>query len=80
MSEMSQAEVVRVLVNLDTMACSAGTPQRRAWAHIFIACGLIAKVTPSDQLLTRERFMELCGRVYDKIYGSLRSTTTGGQA
>jgi hypothetical protein len=73
MTEMSKNEVVRVLVNLDVMAAGSASPKRRAWAHLFIACGLIQKELPNPEQLTRERFMALAGKVHDSIYGALAS-------
>ncbi len=69
---ISQTDAVRILVNLDTMAGNI-PDARRAWAHLFIACGLIQKMLPDPQPLTRERFMELAGKVHDRIYGALTS-------
>lgn len=73
MAEFSKADTVRILTNLDTMGASHIPDRRRAWAHLFIAIGLIQKELPDPELLTRERFLELAGRVYDSIYGALRS-------
>lgn len=77
---MSKNDVVRVLVNLDTLAANSASPKRRAWAHLFIACGLIQKELPDPEMLTRERFMALAGKVHDTAYGALGSTTVGPQA
>lgn len=66
-------DAVRILANLDAMSASHIPEARRAWAHLFIACGLIQKTMPNPEKLTRERFMELAGKVHDKIYGALAS-------
>lgn len=61
----SKAEVVRILANLDALVAGEIPEAKRAWAHIFIACGLIQKVSPVK--LTREHFMWSTGQVYDHI-------------
>lgn len=73
MTNFSKADVVRILVNLDTMSVGHIPDRRRAWAHLFIACGLIQKELPNPEQLTRERFCELAGKVHDSIYGALAS-------
>ena len=73
----SQADTVRILTNLDAGAGGHITAKRRAWAHLFIACGLIQRELPDPEKLTRERFMELAGKVHDKIYNAL---STGPQS
>lgn len=73
MAELSQLDVVKILENLDAMTAAHIPEPKRAWAHIFIACALLQKVTPSPQLLTREKFLWACGKVYDSLYGVLRS-------
>ena len=72
MSKFDQMETVRILSNLDAMSAGHIPAARRAWAHLFIALGLIASETPSTMVLTRERFMELAGKVYDRVYGALK--------
>lgn len=72
---MTKVEAVRVLANLDTMCAPHIPDQRRAWAHMFIALGLLQKVLPNPELMTRERFMELAGSVYDTTYNALRSAS-----
>ena len=79
MTEFSKNDAVRILVNLDIMGAGDIPDRRRAWAHLFIACGLIQKELPNPQKLTRERFMELAGKVHDRIYSALESTD-GAQA
>lgn len=78
MSDLSKEDVVRILVNLDTLSAGHIPEHRRAWAHLFIACGLIQKALPSPQKLTRERFLWLAGSVYDRIYGALADGKKGG--
>lgn len=73
MSDLSKADAVRILVNLDALSASHIPDRRRAWAHLFIACGLIQKELPNPEALTRERFMDLAGRVHDSIYAALGS-------
>lgn len=73
MSQFSKADTVRILANLDLVGANHIPDARRAWAHLFIACGLIQKELPDPEKLTRERFMELAGRVHDSIYGALTS-------
>ena len=70
---MTQAEAVRVLVNLDAIGASSIPDIQRVWAHLFIAMGLVQKNLPNPQALTREEFMELAGSVHDTVYGSLKS-------
>lgn len=67
----NKADVVRILVNLDTLSAGHIPPARRAWAHIFIAAGLIQTEMADPEKLTRERFMELCGKVHDAIFAAL---------
>lgn len=74
MTDFSKADVVRILVNLDAMSAGHIPGRRRAWAHLFIACGLIQSELPNPEKLTRERFMELAGKVWDKVYGALASS------
>ncbi len=73
MSDISQMETVRILSNLDAMSASHIPDRRRAWAHLFIALALIQKELPDPEKLTRERFMELAGKVYYKVYAALES-------
>ncbi len=79
MTDLTQMDTVRILENLDAMTSNI-TPRRRAWAHLFIACGLIQRELKDPEMLTRERFCELAGKVHDKIYGALASGTEGPQA
>ncbi len=62
MSDFSKMDTVRVLANLDIMSAGHIAARRRAWAHLFIACGLIQKELPDPEKLTRERFMETAVR------------------
>jgi hypothetical protein len=74
MADFSKADAVRILTNLDTMSAGHIPARRRAWAHLFIAMGLIQTELPNPEQLTRERFMELAGKVWDKVYGALASS------
>lgn len=71
MTDFTKADAVRVIVNLDTLGAGHIPPRRRAWAHLFVACGLIQAEIPNPEQLTRERFCELAGKVHDRIYGAL---------
>lgn len=73
MSDFTKDDTVRILVNLDAMGAGHISNGRRAWAHLFIACGLIQKELPSPERLTRERFLSLAGSVYDNIFRALAS-------
>jgi hypothetical protein len=76
-SYFSKADTVQVLMNLDTLGAAHIPDHRRAWAHLFIAMGLIQKGLPDPEQLTRARFMELAGKVHDHVYQALH---TGPQA
>lgn len=80
MTDFTKEDTVRILINLDTMGAGHISDRRRAWAHLFIACGLIQKELPDPEKLTKEHFMVLAGKVHDHIYGALASTTEGPQA
>lgn len=71
--DFSKADTVRILTNLDILSADHIPDRRRAWAHLFIALGLIQKELPDPEMLTRERFMELAGKVHDHVYGALTS-------
>jgi len=73
MAAFTKADVLRILVNLDELAAPSAPDRIRAWAHIFIAAGLVQRELPSPEQLTRERFMELAGKVHDDIYKGLKS-------
>lgn len=64
----SKADAVRILTNLDTLGAGAIPDQRRAWAHLFIAMALLQKTLASPEKLTRQRFMDLAGKVHDFMY------------
>lgn len=71
----SKMDVVKILVNLDTLSAGHVPAERLAWAHLFVACGLIQRTLPNPELLTRERFTELAGKVHDTIFKSLHAQT-----
>lgn len=73
MSDFSKSGAVRILVNLDTLSCGHIPAPRLAWAHTFVAIGLVQRSLPDPMKLTRERWLELAGKVYDKIYGALEN-------
>jgi len=75
MTDFSKSDAVRILVNLDTLSCGHIPSPRLAWAHIFVALGLIQRSLPNPVKLTRERWLELAGKVYDKVYSSLEDPT-----
>jgi hypothetical protein len=72
-SNFSKADVVQILTNLDIMSAAHIPRARRAWAHLFIACSLIQLEMKDPEMLTRERFMALAGKVHDRLFDSLRS-------
>lgn len=80
MADFSKEDAVRILENLDAMSAAHIPDERRAWAHLFIALALIQKVLPSPLKLERERWLWLCGKVYDKVFEALANTKIGAQA
>lgn len=73
MSDFNKNDAVQILTNLDAMTCGHIPGPRLAWAHMFVACGIIQREIPGTMKLTRERFMELAGKVHDRIYSALES-------
>jgi hypothetical protein len=78
-SQFSKEDTVRILNNLDIMSAGHIPPERRAWAHMFIALGLLQQVAPSAEVFTRERWLRFAGIIYDNVYGAL-SSEKGPQA
>ena len=73
MRDINKNDAVRILTNLDVMTCGHIPGPRLAWAHLFVACGIIQRELPDPVKLTRDRFMDLAGKVHDKIYSALES-------